>query len=257
MPFTYTPEMLSFIETGYKQMSVVELTAAFNERFSTEKTRDQIKGQISRHKFKCGRSTGHAKKGKSICFTDEQIAWLTKAYKIHGRPQLPALFEKEFGEVRTYTQIVGFLKRRKIKAGRTGHFKAGVPSWSAGTKGVLKANSGSFKKNQVPHNYVPVGSYRITSYGYPQYKMAEPNVWENESALMWKAHRGDIPDGMKIYHLDGDKLNTHIDNLALVDNAESMNLTHLGVKNAPLEFKESVLLIAKINAKASSIERGL
>jgi hypothetical protein len=84
--------------------------------------------------------------------------------------------------------------------------------------------------------------------------MAEPNIWENESSLVWKAHNGDFADGMKIYHKDGNKLNTGIDNLVLVDNAESMYLTHLGIKNMADEFKDNVVMVARVSAKANSLE---
>lgn len=254
--FKYSPEMLEILEAGYKTMSVNDLTQEFNQRFKLNKTPGQIKGILSNKKFTCGRNTGQLKKGRLVSVTQGQLDWLANAYKSHRRVDLPELFNQQFSATKTYNQILGLIKNHGLKAGRTGHFKVGVPSWSKGTKGVLKANSGSFKKDRVPHNVVPVGSYRVTSYGYPQYKMAEPNIWENESALMWKAHNGDYLEGMKIYHKDGNKLNTDIDNLVLVDNAESMHLTHLGLKDAPAEFKDSVVLVARINSKVSSIEKG-
>lgn len=34
--------------------------------------------------------------------------------------------------------------------------------------------------------------------------------------LVWQAFKGKIPEGMEIYHLDGNKLNDRLDNLRLI-----------------------------------------
>ncbi len=37
--------------------------------------------------------------------------------------------------------------------------------------------------------------------------------------LVWEAFKGEIPEGHKVSHIDGDKLNNRLDNLELVKEA--------------------------------------
>jgi len=55
-------EQVAFIKQSYQQMTIAELTVAFNKKFNTNRTKEQIKGFTSRQKITCGRS-GYFKKG--------------------------------------------------------------------------------------------------------------------------------------------------------------------------------------------------
>lgn len=84
-------------------------------------------------------------------------------------------------------QLSAFVKRHKIKSGRTGQFKGGHKAWNAGSKGMMKANKESFKKGNLPGNIKPLGSERIDSKdGFILIKIAEKNPYTGGSVLRAK-----------------------------------------------------------------------
>jgi len=136
-------------------------------------------------------------------------------------------------------------RRRVTKRTRArclgGRFQKGnVPSHK-GTKGVMKANSGSFKpgclRGQAARNYRAVGAI-VTRYDSVKKKWrgrrpkrGRPRLWikisddaprarDNWIPLarhVWLAAGRTVPDGCFIVHFDGDTLNCKLDNLRCVD----------------------------------------
>ncbi len=253
--FVYTDEHIEFLRAGYQQMSVIKLTEAFNARFNFNKSRDTIKATLTNHGIKCGRGTGELMKGKPKVFTPEQKEWFIKNYPLFTRKELTIEFNRAFNENRKMSQVVAFLKNNKIKSGRTGYFKKGQASWSKGTKGVLKANSGSFKKDQTAHNWMPVGRERIVEGGYIEVKVAEPHQWVAKHRILWEETHGPIPEKHKVRFKDGNPANITIDNLFLVNHAEHQHLNNLDYKNHADEHKDTVLLIARVRSKTNEVLR--
>jgi hypothetical protein len=256
MRFIYTSEQLAFIESEYKKVSYGGVATAFNIKFSASKTAAQIKSVISNHKFTCGRKTSEINKGCLKLFNVEQANFIKKGYQKWSIELLTANLNNEFNSKFTSQQVRSFTRNHGIKSGRTGQFKSGCIPFNAGTKGVMKLNKTSFKKGVIAHNHQPIGSYRVTTEGFPQYKLSDPANWVNESALVWIAHHGEYKDGMKIYHRDGNKLNTDIKNLVLVDCATSLYLTRMSLKTLPNELKDSAILVARIDGKVANIKKG-
>lgn len=251
--FRYTNEHIEFLRAGYMEMGVIKLAQAFNEKFGLDKKPEQINSLLKNRKIYCGRGTGELMKGSSKLFSQEQIKFIKANYGPMSRKELLAALNDKFELSITLGQLVSFVKNHGIKSGRTGYFKKGVPSWSKGTKGVLKANSGSFKKGQVPHNWVPVGTDRINSYGYHDTKVAEPNVWVGKHILLWEEINGSIPDDHNVRFKDGNKNNIVIDNLILVNKSEHQYLTLNKFTEQPEEVKETVLLLSRVQAKTNQL----
>ncbi|WBJ96710.1 HNH endonuclease signature motif containing protein [Shewanella sp. MTB7] len=269
----YSVEMLDFIKLNYKTMEINHLTIVFNQRFNLDKTPYQIRRVIANNKFINDLNWRAPKSKKSVpssvtieqlassvrieqlassvrieqlasSVRIEQLAFIAETYLVYRAVDIPKLFYQQFGIHKTYQQIKSLINRNGIRSGRLWHSKPGV---------VLKASSSTFKKDRFPHNHLPIGRFRVTNTGFPQYKIADPNIWVNESTLVWEAHHGDIPEGMSIYYKDGNRLNPRLDNLVVANKCEGGYLTALGLKSAPDEFKESVVIMAKINAKISEL----
>lgn len=71
--------------------------------------------------------------------------------------------------------------------GRT-HLKKGLIPWFAGTKGLLKANSGSFKKGMKPASYID-GRTKFKEYSYfykKQYKHRKRGATGSHTKLEWE-----------------------------------------------------------------------
>ncbi|MEC4740825.1 hypothetical protein HWQ48_26385, partial [Shewanella sp. E94] len=90
----------------------------------------------------------------------EQLAFIAETYLVYRAVDIPKLFYQQFGIHKTYQQIKSLIDRNGIRLGRSWHSKPG---------GVLKASSSTFKKDRLPHNHLPIGRFRVTNTGFPQY----------------------------------------------------------------------------------------
>ena len=52
----YSAEQIEFLRAGYQEMSVRELTKAFNAKFGTERTFTQIRSAVTNHGLRSGRT---------------------------------------------------------------------------------------------------------------------------------------------------------------------------------------------------------
>jgi hypothetical protein len=93
-----------------------------------------------------------------------------------------------------------------------------------GKIGVFGANSGSFKKGQVPKTKRPIGSVRIRKdkNGKPRawVKIADNgNVadWKLRAVVVWESVHGVLPSGMLVHHEDRNTLNDDPSNLNSLD----------------------------------------
>lgn len=95
------------------------------------------------------------------------------------------------------------------------------PGWGPGR---MKATQ--FKKDQMPHNWRPVGSTRINSEGYRDIKITDLRRgaldWRGIHRLNWIAVHGPIPKTHFLRFRDGDRLNALVENLELVTRAEHL-----------------------------------
>lgn len=202
--FRYSPEMLDFLREGYKRLSLAELTAAFNQKFGTDKPESSIRGATRNH---------------------------------------------------------------KMKSGRTGMFQPGHKSWNAGMKGYQpggRAFETQFKKGEMhgaaQHNYRPIGSTRISKDGYIERKVTDDHPvparrWIGEHHLVWEAANGPIPDGHVVVFLDGDKLNTDLENLRCVPRGVLATMNKLGLNETSGEARKAAILTSEVMNKANTLER--
>lgn len=254
--FKYTDEHIKFLTAAYMKMSVAGVAAEFEKEFGISKTPKAISSALKSRGIKCGRGTGELMKGKSKIFTPEQVQWFKDNYPLLSRRDLTAAFNKKFNQEREVKQITAFVKNNKIHSGRTAHFKKGQIPWSKGTKGVLKANSGSFKKGQSAHNHLPIGSERKVRDGYIEIKVAEPHKWVSKQRIIWEQHNGPIPPAHNIRFKDGNPENFEPDNLFMVNKSEHQVLNAMKFIQQPEEIKDTTLLLARISSKTIQLSKG-
>lgn len=263
MRASYTPEQLAFLREGYKSLDAHELTVAFNQRFGQERTYKAIRSTLKREGFKSGRKPG-LQAGRSRLFTQEQVEFLRANYGEMSRRQLTAAFNREYGDSKTVSQIIAFVKNHKIHSGRTGHFAKGHKPWNEGLAGcgVCQPNSGNFVKGNVPANLTPLGTERVNADGFIEIKVPVPNPYTDaqtrymhKHVWVWEQEHGPVPDGHVLRFLDGDRTNCALENLDLFTRAESMEMTRLGFGEAPEEMKPTIMAMAKLDTKVRQLER--
>jgi hypothetical protein len=110
--------------------------------------------------------------------------------------------------------------RRGDEVGKAFRFEKGHVPANKGKRGqpsVGRMSETQFKKGQLPRNYMPLGSERLSKEGYLQRKMTEtgypPRDWVAVHVLLWREHHGEIPPGHRLSFKDGDKTHVSIDNL--------------------------------------------
>ena len=116
----------------------------------------------------------------------------------------------------TATELKALLHQRDINSIRK----------KARSLGMYVPPSLEFKNRSNAHtgenSYQWKGGRKITPKGYVQilkkgHPRADSNGYVLEHILVWEKYTGmQIPDGMVIHHLDGNKTNNHISNLCLM-----------------------------------------
>lgn len=257
MRFMYTKEHLNFLRTKCPEMSVRELTDAFNTHFGTNKTHSAISSAMKAHDIKNGRGSGHGK-GTTTLFTKEQIDFIKDGYKRMTIRELVEKLNATYGLSVTDQQLFSFVKRNQIRSGRSGQFPKGHVPWSADIagKGILKANKTSFKKGNVPPNVRPMHAERINVDGFIEIKIDEPNPFtghktrfKHKHVWLWEQAYGVVPEGHCVRFKDGDKLNCVLDNLELVNRQENLHLNRINHNSLPEELKPSSMAITKLTVK--------
>ena len=101
-----------------------------------------------------------------------------------------------------------------------------------------------FKKGQMPHNYKPVGSERITKDGYRERKVADPKKWKAVHLLVWEEHHGPIPPRHKVVFKTNDRLNCDINNLEMLSYEDAMRRNT--IQRYPKELKAAIKTLSKL-----------
>ena len=166
-------------------------------------------------------------------------------------------FNRRFGLNKTEEQIKGTLQRYKIRSGRICYFKKGFAPWNKNTKGLMKRNSGTFGKGNVPRNTKPLGSERIDSKdGYVYIKVTEKSpytksltCYKPKHVYVWEKKHGKVPKGMILFFKDNNRLNCKLSNLTLISRSMLVRLNQKGYAKLPKELKPSVLALTKLQVK--------
>jgi hypothetical protein len=261
----YKEKHLKFLCRGYIKMRVPELTRAFNKRFGTDLSEEQIHGVLSRYKIRCGRKPGFVEGERYGLFTKRQVAFIEKKYRVLSLSRLTVALNEKYGSDFTVQQLRWFTRNHRIRSGRTGCYEKGHKPWNAGTKGqgLTGPNSGSFKKGNVPANTKLLGAERICPKdGYALIKVAErnpytgcPTRYKAKHIVLWEKVHGLVPPGKMVCFADGNNKNISIDNLMLVDRALHVRLNQNHYAQAPDELKPSILTLSKLQTKKGARKR--
>jgi len=188
-------------------------------------------------------------------YTEEMIDYLREITPGRSNKEITKMFNKKFNLNKTENAIRAVRIRNGIKTGLDGRFKKGQTPWNKGLKGYMGPNKTSFKKGEVPANYRPIGSERVSMDGYTEVKIKDPNVWELKHRLIWEKHHGPIPDGHVVIFGDGDKTNFDIDNLILVSREQLLQLNRHGLIKNDTELTKMGVAIAEIYCKINERKR--
>ena len=192
----------------------------------------------------------------SFRYTPQMVQFLRDNYPKMAINELRILFNGAFKTGKTLTAISSCLNNNNIIAGRSGCFSKGNVPWNAGTKGLVKPNSSSFVPGYTNSAVSrPIGTERMQD-GYVAVKIGNPSIWVKKHLKNWIEKYGPVPKAHYVFFKDRDKTNCELDNLVLVSASEMQYLSSMDFKTCPTEYEDTVLIIAKLQAKIKEVTHG-
>ncbi len=192
-------------------------------------------------------------------YTPEQLEFIRRNIKKMTWAELTVKFNKVFGTDLSHKALSATGKRHGIKSGRTGCFPKEHVPWNKGMKGFnFGGKATQFKKGDKAHNWVPVGSERITRDGYAEVKVQDGKLqknWKGKHILIWEEHNGPVPPGHVVIFGDGNNRNFDLDNLILVTRKQPVRLNQKNLIQNNAELTKAGILIADIYNKIGERKR--
>jgi hypothetical protein len=139
------------------------------------------------------------------------------------------------------------------------HFQPGHVPWNLGTHYVAGGRSSEtrFKKGQLmgaaQHNYVPIGSLRVSKDGYLERKVTDdPTLvparrWTGVHRLVWEAAHGPIPNGHVVCFLPGQR--TQVLELLTLDRLECVSRATLAQRNHPRSYSPALAKLVQLKGQ--------
>lgn len=251
-------EVHDFVAAHTVGRSARELAAMVNERFGLGLTEQQIKAYKKNHHLPSGTGHGRPRNLPTALYPSYVTEYIYANYQGVGPLEMSQRLNEQFGTTYTKQQIKSFYGNRGLNSGVTGHFQKGCIPHNTGRKGYCAPGCEKdwFPKGHTPHNKLPIGSLVVKSDGYLWRKTGDgKRDWRQEHRLVWEAAHGPVPSGHLLIFLDGDRMNTKLENLALVTRAENAQMTTRHLRSTVPEHTETGILIAKIHNAAKTHRR--
>ena len=244
-------EIIDFAREVGPKHPIRETAWLITERFGRPVTYRQAKTLFKNHGIHALPRKGQPGKSK---FPEGLDAFMRETAPGRSSHEIMELVNARFGEgTMSVSQVRAYKKNHKIASGYDARFqKDHVPNNKGKhieTRGRMAETQ--FKKGSRPHNTLPIGSEIVRSDGYIQVKVADPDVWQLKHRLVWEEHNGPVPEGGLVVFRDGNRLNTDISNLALIDKSVNARLNHMGIRHAGCpELFDTAVLVARVATEA-------
>lgn len=196
-------------------------------------------------------------------WTEEEVEFIRGIYPNYPNKVVAKMVKEKFGTETSASNLTNV----KIKYGipnktipNPGNYQKGQVPWNKG-KGMPeetkeKVKKTWFKKGQMPKNHQPIGTTRITSDGYKEIKVKEPDVWQLYNRYIYEKEHGVKLEAKDIIiFADGNRENFDIDNLVKVSRA---NLLHLNRNNLIFDdpdLTKAGVTVSKVVETAMELER--
>lgn len=258
MAHRYTDAQVDFIKENVKGKNTYELSDMFNENFSTELTRNQIRSCIKNRKITSGVEKKNLSKFLKKVYTEEQEQFIRDNVEGKSSRELTTMFNDNFELNFDVSQLRAYKKNHALKSNLDLRFKKGNVPYSKGKKGIWYGGSEKtwFKKGDMPYNHLPVGSERINADGYHVIKISEPKEWRFKHLLVWEENRGKIPKGHAVIFGDKNRDNLDPNNLILVTKKQLLVLIRNKLIQGDADLTRTGVIIADMYLKIGKLKSG-
>lgn len=197
-------------------------------------------------------------------YTDEERDFIREFYcSGHTYAETVEAYNKKFDDHMTVSRLKGYTCNHHLLNGRTGKFKKGNVPFNKGkhTPSVGRTIETQFKAGHMPHNTKPIGYERISRDGFIEVKVREKpengrRNFEFKHRLIWEQAHGEIPKGYIITFLDGNPQNCVLENLAMISQAENLQLQRANLRSYDARLTETGILIARSYVSVKSKKKG-
>jgi hypothetical protein len=216
-------------------------------------------------------------------WTALEVDFLRQAYADHTTEAIAAVLKRTARQIYCKAKSLGLKKsaaylaspaacrlRRGDEVGKPHRFAPGHDTWNRGMKGYQAGGRSvetQFKKGAMSgaaqHNYVPIGSLRITRYGALERKVTDdPSLypvrrWRPVAHLVWEAAHGPIPPGHVVRFKSG--LHTTVETEITLDRLECVskaeNMRRNSIHNYPPEMKAAMRAVGALNRRIHHVEK--
>lgn len=204
-------------------------------------------------------------------WTEAEMYVLREIYPDVPASDVAALLGRPIGQVYQTAARHGLKKSASFAAGdlsgriRRGkqhpsmiasQFRPGQKPWNAGTHYMPGGRSaeGWFKKGEMSgaaqHNYVPIGSLRVSKDGYLERKITDdPTLyparrWVAVHRLVWEAAHGPIPRGHVVTFRAGKR--TAVESEITADRLECISRGELAKRNSPSSYSPELAKLVQL-----------
>lgn len=252
VPHSYTKEQKEFIRDVAPGRFNSDIADLFNAKFETSVTEGQIKSFKSNHRIKSNVPKRRRTNPDSL-FSKEQVDFIAEKVKGLSNQKLADLVNETFNLSITAKQMKTWKQNHGLSSGLKG--SEGIAPPNKGTKGLYNVggNKTSFKPEQIPHNYKPVGTERIDRDGYTLIKVSDKGAWHKRWKLkhrvVWEKENGPIPRGHALLFADGNKQNITLENLILVSRKQLATLNKKGLIQNNADLTRTGIIVADLYQK--------
>ena len=193
---------------------------------------------------------------KNHMFTEAEKEFLREFVPGHSHKEITAEFCRRFPPGVDESRIKSAIKRYHLNTGRTGRFQKGQEARNKGVpmndEQYRMAAPTMFKKGNVPHNIMPIGTEIELHDGYIWVKIndipkAKKEVnWRQKHRLLWEQNFGEIPEGYLVIFKDGNRRNFNIDNLACISKQVNLQMSRQGLRFTDADLTESGIALAEV-----------
>lgn len=202
-------------------------------------------------------------------YNTEHIEFIATNISERSFKELTAMFNERFEMDLKVSVMASLANRHGLHNGRDTRFnkgyeptqfKKGHVPFNKGRKGISYPGMKhtQFKKGNKPHNWVPLGSERITKDGYIQMKIDDGKFqhnWKGKHILIWESVNGPVPKGYAVIFGDENRRNFEPENLILVSRKQLVRLNQLNLIQDDAELTRTGVIIADIHNKIGERKR--
>lgn len=250
----YTPELFEFVKEMAPGRSALELSELTNERFGTNFTKSTMAAFMKNHKIRNGcrnKPASHTER-----YPRNVREYIQENYVGIGPKKMAQILNEKFGTNYEHKHIKAYYANHKLDSGLNGS-EDRIP-WLKGKKGYRMpgCEKNFYRKGNVPHNTVPIGTIRKCADGHLWKKVSDVRYadranWRQLHYIVWEEANGPIPEGKKIAFLDGNPENCVLENLVLTDAAEIAVANKLQLRFDDPELTKAGLMVAKVTIAAT------